>query len=74
MDCIECKSSNPDDNRFCGQCGAELGRTLEETVRKKFRDRFNDNYSLVRSFETPLASRFRASARSPRKVKKYITA
>ncbi len=40
MDCIECKTANPDDNRFCGKCGAELGRTLEETVRKKgFRDR-----------------------------------
>jgi hypothetical protein len=40
MDCIECKTANPDSNRFCGQCGAELGRTLEETVRKKgFRDR-----------------------------------
>ena len=40
MDCIECKATNPDGNRFCGQCGAELGRSLEETVRKKgFRDR-----------------------------------
>ncbi len=40
MDCIECKATNPDGNRFCGQCGAELGRTLDETVRKKgFRDR-----------------------------------
>jgi hypothetical protein len=40
MDCIECKIANPDGNRFCGQCGAELGRTLDETVRKKgFRDR-----------------------------------
>jgi hypothetical protein len=40
MDCIECKTANPDGNRFCGQCGAELGRSLDETVRKKgFRDR-----------------------------------
>jgi cell division protein FtsL len=40
MDCIECKTANPDSNRFCSQCGAELGRTLDETVRKKgFRDR-----------------------------------
>jgi len=40
MDCIECKATNPDENRYCGQCGAELGRTLDETVRKKgFRDR-----------------------------------
>ncbi len=40
MNCIECKTTNPDGNLFCGQCGAELGRTLDETVRKKgFRDR-----------------------------------
>jgi hypothetical protein len=40
MDCIECKVPNPDDNRYCGKCGAELGRTLDETIRKKnFRDR-----------------------------------
>ncbi|MEQ1845610.1 MAG: hypothetical protein ABL983_08535 [Nitrospira sp.] len=40
MDCIDCKATNPDGNHFCGQCGAELGRSLEETVRKKgFRDR-----------------------------------
>lgn len=40
MDCIDCKATNPDGNHYCGQCGAELGRSLEETVRKKgFRDR-----------------------------------
>ena len=40
MNCIECKAINPDSNRYCGQCGAELGRTLDETLRKKgFRDR-----------------------------------
>lgn len=40
MDCIECRANNPDSNRFCGQCGAELGRSLAETVRKHgFRDR-----------------------------------
>jgi hypothetical protein len=40
MDCIECKTPNPMDNLYCGKCGAELGRTLDETVRKKgFRDR-----------------------------------
>ena len=39
MDCIECKATNPDSNHFCGQCGAALGRTLAETVRKEFRDR-----------------------------------
>jgi hypothetical protein len=40
MDCIECKTTNPEENHFCGKCGAELGRMLDETVRKKgFRDR-----------------------------------
>lgn len=40
MDCIDCKATNPDGNHFCGQCGAELGRFLDETVRKKgLRDR-----------------------------------
>lgn len=40
MNCIDCKAPNPEDNRYCGKCGAELGRTLDETVRKKgFRDR-----------------------------------
>jgi hypothetical protein len=40
MECIECKTTNPDGNRFCGQCGAEMGMTLDETVRRKgFRDR-----------------------------------
>jgi hypothetical protein len=39
MDCIECKTTNPDSNHFCGQCGAELGRSVVETVKKDFRDR-----------------------------------
>jgi gas vesicle protein len=40
MNCIECKATNPDTSRYCGHCGAELGRTLDETIRKKgFRDR-----------------------------------
>lgn len=39
MDCTECKTANPDANRFCGKCGAELGRSLEGTARKAFRDR-----------------------------------
>jgi hypothetical protein len=39
MECIECKSTNPDSNHYCGQCGAALGRTLAETVHKEFRDR-----------------------------------
>lgn len=34
MECIECKAANPDGNQFCGQCGAELGRTAAETIRK----------------------------------------
>ena len=39
MDCTVCKAINSDENRYCRQCGAELGRTLEETARKRFRDR-----------------------------------
>jgi hypothetical protein len=39
MDCIECKAKNPDENHFCGRCGAKLGRSLAETVQKEFRDR-----------------------------------
>lgn len=39
MDCIECKTTNSDENLFCGKCGAEIGRSLAETVRKGFRDR-----------------------------------
>ncbi len=38
--CVECNKPNPAGNRYCGQCGAELGHTLDETVRKRgFRDR-----------------------------------
>jgi hypothetical protein len=40
MDCIECSKSNPFGNRYCGRCGAKLGRSSVETVRKNgFRDR-----------------------------------
>jgi hypothetical protein len=40
MTCIECKALNLEENRFCGKCGTELGRTLDETIRKRgFRDR-----------------------------------
>jgi hypothetical protein len=35
MDCIECKATNPEGNRFCGQCGTELGRIFEETIRRR---------------------------------------
>ena len=31
--------AQPDGNHFCSQCGAELGRSLEETARRNFRDR-----------------------------------
>jgi integrase len=40
MHCIECTTANPDTNHFCSECGAELGHTLSETLRKKgLRDR-----------------------------------
>jgi hypothetical protein len=48
--CIECQKINPDGNRFCGQCGAELGRSLEETVRKRgFRDRQATEWEITES-------------------------
>ena len=50
MDCIDCKATNPEGNRFCGQCGAELGRTLDETVRKKgFLDRQTTEMEITES-------------------------
>lgn len=40
MDCIECKAQNPDGARYCNQCGAELGLTINATIRKRdLRDR-----------------------------------
>src|SRR4051812_33860505 len=40
MECLQCKATNPDDNRYCGKCGAELSTTLDETVwRRGVRDR-----------------------------------
>src|SRR6266851_7147159 len=39
MNCNECKATNPENSRYCNQCGAVLGRSLEETVQKKLRDR-----------------------------------
>lgn len=54
MICNECKVSNPDDSRFCSQCGAELGRTLEETLLKKFRDRKAIEIGLTEAVATRL--------------------
>lgn len=39
MNCTECKATNPENSRYCNQCGTVLGRSLEETVQKKLRDR-----------------------------------
>jgi hypothetical protein len=39
MNCNECKATNPEESRYCNQCGTVLGRSLEETVQKKLRDR-----------------------------------
>jgi hypothetical protein len=40
MNCIACGAVCPDGNKFCGQCGAEVGRTLPETIlRNDLRDR-----------------------------------
>jgi hypothetical protein len=39
MSCNECKATNPEESRYCNQCGTVLGRTLEETIQKKLRDR-----------------------------------
>jgi len=50
MNCVECKTTNPDGNLFCGQCGAELGRSSEETVRKRgFRDRQATEFEITHS-------------------------
>ena len=39
MKCVECKSDNPDTDKFCGQCGAEIGRSLEATAARIIRER-----------------------------------
>jgi hypothetical protein len=39
MNCNECRATNPEESRYCNQCGTVLGRSLEETVQKKLRDR-----------------------------------
>jgi hypothetical protein len=49
VDCIECKAPSPDNNRFCGQCGAEVGRSLAETVKKGFRDRKSVEIEITQS-------------------------
>jgi hypothetical protein len=40
MDCIACRAVCPEGSKFCGQCGAEVDRTLPETIlRNDLRDR-----------------------------------
>jgi|SRR5580704_3337121 hypothetical protein len=48
MVCLECRHSNPDDNAYCGKCGAELGFTTAETTAKRgIRDRKAIEYELT---------------------------
>jgi hypothetical protein len=55
MHCIECTTTNPDTNHFCGECGAELGHTLSETLRKKgLRDRHMIEMEITESVATRL--------------------
>lgn len=39
MLCTECKAENPEGKKYCGDCGALLGKTLEATTKANFRDR-----------------------------------
>jgi hypothetical protein len=39
MQCTECKADSPEGKTYCGDCGALLGKTLEETTKENFRDR-----------------------------------
>ena len=39
MHCVECKTENPDGKRYCGDCGALLGRSLTATAMENLRDR-----------------------------------
>lgn len=40
MVCVECRHANPEENVYCGKCGAELGLTIAETIAKRgMRDR-----------------------------------
>src|SRR5271156_1058874 len=48
MDCVECRHSNPDENVYCGKCGAELGLTIAQTIAKRgIRDRKAIEYELT---------------------------
>ena len=50
MECIECKATNPELNRYCGQCGASLGRSLEGTIQQEnIRDRNATEYAITES-------------------------
>jgi hypothetical protein len=50
MVCVECKASNPDENVYCGRCGAELGVPIAETILKRgIRDRKAVEYELTES-------------------------
>jgi hypothetical protein len=55
MDCIDCKSANPESNRYCGQCGAQLGRSLIQTVKTTdIRDREAIEIQIAESVGTRL--------------------
>jgi hypothetical protein len=48
MVCIACRQSNPDENAYCGRCGAELGHGTAETILKReLRDRKAIEYELT---------------------------
>ena len=48
MVCVECRQANPDENVYCGRCGAELGKTVVETlVKRGIRDRKAVEYELT---------------------------
>ena len=49
MDCLSCKASNPDDKKYCGDCGVRLGtesatqglelrQQVEAVVAERFKD------------------------------------
>jgi hypothetical protein len=48
MNCVECRHLNPEENVYCGKCGAELGLTIAETIAKRgIRDRKAIEYELT---------------------------